>query len=82
MQGWLHALDGELGQRIQPGVLVRPRDDPRGCIRDGKVQHLAGLHEGVQGVHELLYRGRVVPPVHEKYVDVLGLVRQLGIVSC
>lgn len=68
-----HLLDGEFGKSVLTRVLVGLGDNPSRSVRDSEIHYLAGQHEGVQGLHELLDRGRMIPPVDVEDVHVVGL---------
>ena len=56
-----------------PRILVRLRHDPCRCVGDTEIQHLARPHEVVETLHQFFDRGRVIPPVQEEDVNVVGL---------
>ena len=56
-----------------PGVLIRLGDDPSGSVRYTQIKDFTAPHQIVQRQHDLLDRGRVIPPVDIEEIDVIGL---------
>lgn len=54
-------------------ILIASSDNVGGGVGDAQVQDLASADEVVEALHDLLARGRVLPPVQVQNVDVIGL---------
>ena len=66
-------IDRELCESVETRIVVALDHQPRRCVRDAEIDHLAVLNHMMQAVHELRNAGREVPPVHIKQVDVVRL---------
>ena len=68
-----HSLDDKLSETMGPGILIRLSDDPSRSIRHTQVEDFTAPHQIVQGQHDLLNGGGVIPPVDIEEIDVIGL---------
>src|SRR5262249_8739445 len=72
LQSVMDLLGNEALVIVALGDVERLHDVPAGIIGAADIADLALLHEGIEGLHRLLERGRAVPLMHLVEVDMIG----------
>lgn len=74
-------VDGERCFAVRARIRVRRGNDPRRRIRNPEVHDLALLDEDMEGVHDFLDGGSVVPPVEVEDIDEVSLEFAEGVAN-
>ena len=66
-------VDRELCKAMEASIFIAFYNEPRWCITNTKVEHLASLHKLMQAIHQLWNASREVPPVNVEQIEIARL---------